>query len=112
MKLHRDCEKNKEGTEQALPREVCPGTCLKENGIQFQLRVSVGHPRHVSYFFTCLCWEQSDQSLDFSGRAVQRFIWQHILRGQGRIRKDLWKYLKKQFLPTSREWHHVSNDCT
>jgi len=39
--------------------------------------VPAGHPCHASNFFACLCWEKSDQNLDFSGRAVLRFMWQH-----------------------------------
>lgn len=47
--LHRPCEEHRENRTSATQGYL--GTCLKENGISFQLKVSVGLCHPISIFF-------------------------------------------------------------
>lgn len=84
MEVHRNHE-NKEGTEQVLIRKVmlwCYTSRREWDPIPAQFQHGIPT---IFQIFSLVCWKQSEQSLDFSGRAGLRFIWKHPARRQGRI---------------------------
>lgn len=117
--LHGLCEE--ERTEQALPREVCPGTCLKEYGISFWLRVSVGLCHHISIFFFAYLLSTGNSQVNICISLGRQYHLAACTDRMGKTEKRSPKVPKlavisrsysQKLFPKFRERHCISTDCT